>query len=105
MLASFAERGGAQRGVRSDGRCGDPTTFVVETTEPDARVVLAVDEIVHAGSADDVPPDAVVLRGRGRRPRRDAEHPVPFDTIGVRPSVPDSKRWLISGLANIFEVA
>ena len=61
--------------------------------------MLAVDEIVDA-NADHVSPDAVVLRGRAVDLIEMLSTRVPLDQ-----TVPADKRWLITGLAEIFEVA
>ena len=76
-----------------------PATFVLDSTEPEARIMLAVDESVRV-CADAVPPDAVAIRGRAVDLVEMLSTRVPFDQ-----EVPDDKRWLISGLADIFEVA
>ncbi len=76
-----------------------PTTLVVESTEPEARIVLAVDESVQV-CGDAVPPSAVVIGGRAVDLVEMLSTRVPFDQ-----TVPDDKRWLLSGLADIFEVA
>ncbi len=76
-----------------------PTTFVLESTEPEALIVLAVDESVQV-CADAVPPGAVVIGGRAVDLVEMLSTRVPFDQ-----TVPDDKQWLISGLADIFEVA
>jgi uncharacterized protein (TIGR03083 family) len=76
-----------------------PTTLVLETSEPDLRVVIAVDDTVDA-VADEVSADAVVLRGRAVDLVEMLSTRVPFDQ-----SVPEDKQWLIAGLAEIFEVS
>jgi uncharacterized protein (TIGR03083 family) len=76
-----------------------PTTLLLETSEPDMRVVIAVDHTVDA-VADEVPADAVVLRGRAVDLVEMLSTRVPFDQ-----SVPEDKQWLIAGLAEIFEVS
>jgi uncharacterized protein (TIGR03083 family) len=76
-----------------------PTTVVLETTDPEAHIVLTVGEIVHA-NADCGSPDAVVLHGRAVELVEMLSTRVPLDQ-----SVPEDKRWVITGLADIFEVA
>jgi uncharacterized protein (TIGR03083 family) len=76
-----------------------PTTLVLESTAPDARIVLAVHDSVHV-DAGDIPADAVVLRGRG------ADLVEMFSTrIPLDQPVPADRVWLVAGLAEVFEVA
>ena len=76
-----------------------PTTLVLETSEPDARVVLAVDEMVHAGSADDAPPDAVMLRGRAVDLVEMLSTRLPVDSTCSTRRCPTASAGSISGLA------
>ncbi|RPI05477.1 MAG: hypothetical protein EHM63_09270 [Actinobacteria bacterium] len=105
VLASLRNAAALNAGFALMAGVATPTTLVLETSEPDARVVLAVDEMVHAASADAAPPDAVVLRGRAVDLVEMLSTRLPVDSTMFDSAVPDSKRWLISGLANIFEVA
>jgi uncharacterized protein (TIGR03083 family) len=73
--------------------------LVLEVTDPDARIVVRVDDgYVHVGSGDD--PGDVVHSGRAV----DVLEIVSVRAPLTQP-VPDDARWLVGGLAEVFEVA
>jgi uncharacterized protein (TIGR03083 family) len=80
----------------ADGRTG---SMVLEVTDPDARYVLDLDDSVrlHEGSAPD---DALVLRGRAVDVVEILSLRAPFTL-----PVPEDKRWMLGGLAQLFDVA
>jgi uncharacterized protein (TIGR03083 family) len=78
-----------------DGRQG---ALVLEVTEPTARVVVEVSDIVRVH--DGPPPaGALTLRGRAAELTDALSTRAPLDQ-----HVPDDQRWLLAGLADIFEV-
>ncbi len=99
VLACLRQSVAINAGFAVMTRVATPTTVVLETTDPEAHLVLAVDEIVDA-NADHLSPDVVVLRGRAVDLIEMLSTRVPLDQ-----TVPADKRWLITGLAEIFEVA
>jgi uncharacterized protein (TIGR03083 family) len=76
-----------------------PTTLVLESTDPQALIVVGVAQTVHV-DASDTGPDPVVLRGRGVDLVEMLSTRVPFDQ-----SVAPDKQWLLCGLADVFEVS
>ena len=78
-----------------------PATLLLEVTDPDARIAVTVGDTVHTAAHDgEVPADAVVLRGRAVDLAEMLSTRLPLDQ-----PVPPDKRWLVSGLAEMFEVA
>lgn len=77
----------------------NPTTLVLESTDPDAHIVITVDGAVHV-DATDTSRDPVVLRGRAVDLVEMLSTRVPFEQ-----SVAPDKQWLLSGLADVFEVS
>ena len=73
-------------------------TLVLEVTDPDARIVVAVDGVVRVRSGDD--PGDVVLRGRAVDVLEQLSIRAPFDQ-----DVPPKSRWLLEGLAEVFETS
>lgn len=74
-------------------------TLVLETTEPDVRVVVSVtgDSVrVHDGEASG---DAVVLRGDAVELTEMLSARLPLDR-----DVPEDRSWLVRSLADVFEV-
>jgi uncharacterized protein (TIGR03083 family) len=73
-------------------------TLVLEVTDPDARIVVSVDGTVHVHDGDDA--GDVVLRGRAVDVLERLSIRAPFEQ-----DVPAEHRWLLDGLAEVFETA
>ena len=74
-------------------------TLVLEVTDPDTRVVIAVEGgVVRVHGGDDA--GDVVLRGRAVDVLEQLSIRAPLDQ-----DVPAQHRWLLSGLAEVFETA
>lgn len=71
-------------------------TLVLEVTDPDARIVVSVDGVVHVHEGNDV--GDVVLRGRAVDVLEQLSIRAPFGQ-----PVPDDARWLLEGLSEVFE--
>jgi hypothetical protein len=74
-----------------------PATLVLETTEPEGRVVVEVGErvAVHDGPVEDA---TVTVRGRAVDLVEGLSARTPLTA-----DVPEEHRWLVSSLADVFE--
>ena len=101
VLASLQYAAAVNAGFGLMAGIAVPATLLLEVTDPDARIAVTVDDTVHTTAvAGDVPPDAVVLAGRAVDLTEMLSTRVPLDQ-----PVPADKRWLVSSLAEMFEVA
>jgi uncharacterized protein (TIGR03083 family) len=76
---------------------GRPATLVLETTDPDARVVVDVTEKVHVHGGP-APDPTVVVRGRAVDLLEEFSIRAPQSV-----TVPDEDAWLLNSLAMLFE--
>ena len=71
-------------------------TLVLEVSDPDARIVVSVDGVVRVHEGDE--PGDVILRGRAAHVLDQVSIRAPFEQ-----DVPAEHRWLLQGLAEVFE--
>ncbi len=101
VLASLQYAAAVNAGFGLMAGIAVPATLLLEVTDPTARIAVTVGDAVHTTSlVEDVPADAVVLAGRAVDLTEMLSTRLPLDQ-----PVPADKRWLVSGLAEMFEVA
>ncbi|HEY7073207.1 MAG TPA: maleylpyruvate isomerase N-terminal domain-containing protein [Acidimicrobiales bacterium] len=84
--------------VLASGRA-TPASLVLETTEPDGRVVVEVGERITIHDRPVADP-SLVVRGRAVDLVEQLSARAPLAAAG---SVPDEHRWLVASLAEVFE--
>lgn len=81
------------------GAATAPASLVLEVTQPDARIVVDVTDVVRVHDGAPLTADPVVLQGRAVDLTDALSVRAPLDH-----DVPAEQRWLVASLADVFEV-